>query len=102
LEDGHIWRPRFYDFVVWTEDKRLQKLRYTHENPVKRGLVLEAQQWSWSSFRHYAYGEPGPVVVNEQRIAQLRMREIAWYHQHESPAVENRDGWGSLCRGYAK
>jgi hypothetical protein len=34
---------------------------------VKRSLVLEPGQWRWSSFRHYAYGERGPVLVNEQR-----------------------------------
>jgi hypothetical protein len=49
-----------YDFVVWSHAKRLEKLRYIHRNPVKRGLVLEPAQWSWSSFRHYAYGEAGP------------------------------------------
>jgi putative transposase len=77
LEQGHIWQPRFYDFVVWTERKRVEKLRYMHENPVKRGLVLEPAQWSWSSFRHYAYGESGPVLVNEARRAELRVRQIA-------------------------
>jgi hypothetical protein len=46
-----------------------------HRNPVKRGLVLEPEQWPWSSFRYYAYGERGGVLVNEQRRAQLRVRE---------------------------
>jgi REP-associated tyrosine transposase len=26
----HIWQKRFYDFNVWTERKRLEKLRYLH------------------------------------------------------------------------
>jgi putative transposase len=34
-----IWQPRFYDFNVRTEDKRIEKLRYMHRNPVERGLV---------------------------------------------------------------
>ena len=33
---GEIWRRRFYDFNVWTERKRIEKLRYMHRNPVKR------------------------------------------------------------------
>jgi hypothetical protein len=32
------------DFVVFTEKKKVEKLRYMHRNPVKRGLVLEPQQ----------------------------------------------------------
>lgn len=44
-EEGHIWQRRFYDFVVFTEKQRIEKLRYMHRNPVKHGLVLEAQEW---------------------------------------------------------
>ena len=74
LAEGHVWQRRFYDFVVWSEAKRVEKLRYMHRNPVKRGLVLQPDQWAWSSFRHYAYDEPGPVLVNEARRAELKMR----------------------------
>jgi putative transposase len=73
-EMGHLWQRRFYDFVVWSRVKREQKLRYMHENPVKRGLVLEAGQWRWSSLRFYAYGEPGTVLVNEQRRAEMGIK----------------------------
>ncbi len=34
-------------------------LRYMHENPVRRGLVAAPEEWRWSSFRAYAYQEPG-------------------------------------------
>ena len=77
FEEGRVWQHRFYDFVVFTERKRIEKLRYMHRNPVQRGLVLEPQQWAWSSFRHYAYDEPGPVLVNEQLKAELTVRAIA-------------------------
>ena len=40
-EPLHIWEARFYDFNVWTEHKRIEKLRYMHRNPVKRGLVIQ-------------------------------------------------------------
>jgi hypothetical protein len=50
-------------------------LRYMHRNPVKRGLVQEPEQWLWSSFRYYKYGEVGLVGVNDCDI--LRMRETA-------------------------
>ncbi len=40
LAVGHVWQHRFYDFVVFTEKKRVEKLRYMHRNPVARGLVL--------------------------------------------------------------
>jgi hypothetical protein len=32
---------------------------------VKRGLVLEPEQWLWSSFRSYAYGDAGVLQINQ-------------------------------------
>jgi len=33
----HIWQKRFYDFNVWTERKRLEKLRYLHRRVPQMG-----------------------------------------------------------------
>ena len=67
LAVGYVWRRRFYDLVVFTESKRVEKLRSMHRNLVQRGLVPKPEDWLWSSFRHYACGEPGPVLVNETK-----------------------------------
>jgi putative transposase len=77
LTEGHVWQHRFYDFVVFTEKKRVEKLRYMHRNPVVRGLVLAPEEWNWSSYRQYALGECGPVLVNEAQKAEMRVRGIA-------------------------
>ena len=66
LARSQVWQRRFYDNNARTEQKRVEKLRYMHRNPVKRGLVPEPDQWGWSSYRAYAYGETGLVRVNEQ------------------------------------
>ena len=39
------------------------------------GGCLRREQWEWSSFRHYAYSEPGPVMINEPQKAELRIRK---------------------------
>jgi REP element-mobilizing transposase RayT len=31
-----FWQVRYYDFPVWSEAKRIEKLRYIHRNPVER------------------------------------------------------------------
>jgi putative transposase len=58
-----FWQKRYYDFNVYTERKYIEKLRYMHRNPVKRGLVTAPELWRWSSFRHYWFGEKAPVKV---------------------------------------
>jgi len=67
----HFWQARFYDFNVWTDHKRVQKLRYMHRNPVTRGLVTTPDEWRWSSFRSYLYGEPGLVKINDWKIWKI-------------------------------
>ena len=59
-----FWQRRLYDFNVWTEKKRREKLRYIHRNPVTRGLVKRPEDWKWSSYRFYAFGEKGPVAIH--------------------------------------
>jgi putative transposase len=73
----HIWQKRFYDFNVWTEQKRIENLRYMHRNPVKRGLVLSPELWRWSSFRAYSLGEAGPERVNEWQVLKMKIRPPA-------------------------
>jgi len=70
-----FWQARYYDFNVWGERKFVEKLRYIHRNPVKRGLIERPEDWSWSSFRHYASGDLGPVEIESHWTA--RKRELA-------------------------
>ena len=69
-----FWQARYYDFNVWSEGKFVEKLRYIHRNPVKRGLVEKPEDWLWSSFRHYASGEVGVVEIESQWTARMRER----------------------------
>ena len=62
---GRFWQSRFYDFNLWSQQKETEKLNYMHRNPVARGLVASSEDWRWSSYRSYAYGEPGLVRINE-------------------------------------
>ena len=71
-----FWQRRFYDFNVWSGKKHVEKLRYMHRNPVTRGLVKNPEDWTWSSFRHYAFGEAGPVEIESEWTGRRREREI--------------------------
>lgn len=71
--EPHFWQRRFYDLNVWSQRKRVEKLDYMHQNPVRRRLVSTPELWRWSSFRAYAFGEEGLVKINYGwRPAKLR------------------------------
>lgn len=63
LTQRPFWQTRYYDFNVLTRDKRIEKLKYMHRNPVTRGLVPRPEDWPWSSYRHY--------LLNESTLVQI-------------------------------
>lgn len=67
-----FWQRRYYDFNVRSEKKRVEKLRYIHRNPVRRGLVTKPEDWKWSSFRHYQTGICGTVEIESEWTARQR------------------------------
>jgi len=68
-----FWLARYYDFNVHSEEKRIEKLRYIHRNPVARGLVSRPEEWNWSSFRHYLTGEAGRIEIESPWTFGKRM-----------------------------
>jgi len=76
-DEERFWQRRFYDFNVWSAAKHAEKVHYIHQNPVRRGLVAEPEQWLWSSFRAYAHRERGIVLVNAAGSAKLKATPAA-------------------------
>ena len=74
-QEHRFWQVRFYDFNVFTDRKRIEKLRYMHRNPVKRGLVPGPELWRWSSFRWYAEGAYCGVTLCEWSTALKNVKE---------------------------
>ena len=78
---GPFWQARYHDRNVRDYREFTVKLRYLHRNPVKRGLVAQAQDWKWSSYRHYSLRETGVVEIESQWTASDRERK-----DHGGPA----------------
>ncbi len=69
---GTFWQKRYYDRNIRSYSDFVEKLRYIHRNPVKRGLCARPEDWPWSSFRHYATGEVGVVEIESEWTARRR------------------------------
>ena len=70
----HFWQKRYYDFNVRNERQFADKLRYTHGNPVRRGLCARPEDWPWSSFLQWATGCGGRVEIECEWTARKRER----------------------------
>jgi len=83
-EQEHFWQKRYYDFNLRSHRQFVEKLRYVHRNPVKRGLCKRPEDWQWSSFRQYATGCQGRVQIECEWSARKRERPAGKL----SPAVK--------------
>src|SRR4051812_26643897 len=68
-----FWQARYYDRYMRDHEEFVEKLRYIHRNPVKRGLCQRPDQWLWSSYRHYLTAEYGTVEIESEWTAMRRM-----------------------------
>jgi len=80
----HFWQKRYYDFNIRNYPQFVEKLRYIHRNPVKRGLCERPEDWEWSSFQHYSSGCEGRVEIESEWTARKRERAAG----RICPAVE--------------
>ncbi|HUB09251.1 MAG TPA: transposase [Myxococcales bacterium] len=70
-------------------------MRYGDLNPVRAGMVRSPKDYAWSSYRHYAFGEPTPLIADEPEYLALgrtaAQRQLAYRHLFAAPLAS------SLC-----
>ena len=58
---GYLWQGRFSSYIL-DEPYLLSAARYILLNPVRAGLVKDAEDYKWSSIRHYLNRQKNPLV----------------------------------------
>ena len=66
LPQSPFWLPRYHDFNVFTNEKRKDKLKYIHRNPVERGLVGNPEAYPLSSYNAHLKRRQDTVQVSFQ------------------------------------
>ncbi|MBU8934744.1 MAG: transposase [candidate division Zixibacteria bacterium] len=59
-----FWQFRCYDHNCRSPESVVEKIRYCHNNPVKRGMVASPDEWQWSSWVCYHGAKDVPLVVD--------------------------------------
>ena len=64
LGEQAFWNPRGHDFNIDRHETLLEKVDYSHNNPVKRGLVAAAADWKWSSYRFFEMRDRSTLAMD--------------------------------------
>jgi putative transposase len=46
---GKLWQPRYFDHIVRTDESLIAIAEYILNNPVRKHLVEQAEDWQWGS-----------------------------------------------------
>jgi REP element-mobilizing transposase RayT len=61
-----VWQDGYWDKNVFTERFLRQKLHYVHRNPVRARLVKSPEQYVYSSYRNYEFGEEWLIEIDRE------------------------------------
>jgi len=62
--NGPLWERRYDDNAICSPREMREVIEYTHNNPVRIGLVRCPEDYFWSSARNYAGLEPVAMEVD--------------------------------------
>jgi putative transposase len=68
---GQVVMDRMSSGQIEDDTHQLAVMRYGDLNPVRAGIVQSPSRWSWSSYRHYAFGEENSLVTDAPAYVAL-------------------------------
>jgi REP-associated tyrosine transposase len=69
-----VWDHHPNARLLWNENMLMERVQYTHQNPVRGGLVHHPEEYRWSSVRCWKKNilEDEPLLMNIDRISWRR------------------------------
>jgi len=97
---GHLFQGRFKAILVEREAYLLELVRYVVLNPVRAGMVPEAGDWPWSSYRAMVAEAPAPAWLETDwvlgQFGQARSRARVGYAAFVRQGVGRPSVWEDL------
>ena len=61
-----------YDRNIWSVQEVHEKIKYIHNNPVRRELVAAPGDWTWSSFRAWEHSIDDPIPIDRDTLPLMK------------------------------
>jgi len=89
---GHVWQGRFQSPVIQEDEHLLTVLRYVEANPLRAGMVADAADYPWSSYRAHGLGRADDLLSEAPVWATLgptdAARQACWRRWVHTPLTE--------------
>jgi len=86
---GTLWESRHKASLVDAERYLLTCYRYIELNPVAANLVKHPGDYTWSSYRHNAFGEKNPIITQHDLYRRLGMAKKERRSRYEALFIDS-------------
>lgn len=76
---GHLFQGRYGAELINSLQYELDVSKYIHLNPVEAHMVEKAEDYRWSSYRAYVFGEKNPHVYTEKILSHFPQPSSYYY-----------------------
>ena len=80
---GRLWQGRFKSQPVGHDEYFIHCGKYIEQNPVRAGLVILPEEYTYSSYRHYVYGLADSLITDDwvfESLGDTPKERSAEYH----------------------
>ena len=70
---GQLWQNRYRSPIIDKDSYLLECGRYIERNPLRAGLVARAEDYLWSSYKHYSCGERDMLIDEDPCFLEFGM-----------------------------
>jgi putative transposase len=86
---GPVYQGRFKSFPIQTDAHASTVLRYIDRNPLRAGLVKQADNWRWGSLHHYTSATPLPWLLPlDEWPVERRSGWVSWVNSPQTAREE--------------
>ena len=68
---GYLWQGRYKSSLIEKDSYFLECGRYIERNPLRAGIVRQAEDYRWSSYCYYAFGNDDPLIDEDPYYENL-------------------------------
>jgi putative transposase len=84
---GSVYQGRYKSFPAEDDAHFTTVVRYVERNPVRVGIVKNAERWRWSSLGQKASAETPPIALAKWPVPR-RKDWVSWVNQPQTAAEE--------------
>ena len=71
---GHVWQDRFQGKIIDEEGYFIRCGKYIELNPVRAGIVFSPEQYQFSSYHYYAFGQKDLLITQNPLYQDLGLK----------------------------